>query len=87
MPTIHVSKNFKFAERGHSIREFLAGESYEVSDEIAKLAASHGWAGKEVASPSPVVTDSDPGDGTEVKAIEHAPLNKMRGRPRTKKED
>lgn len=44
MPKITVTQNFKFAENGIHVTEFLAGETYDVSNDCAEVALAEKWA-------------------------------------------
>lgn len=51
MQTIEVKKDFKFAERGIEVLEYVKGRVVSVSDECAGIAIAEKWA---VASTKPV---------------------------------
>lgn len=44
MPKIKVTQNFRFAEHGLHVTEYLAGDVVDVSDECAEVALAEKWA-------------------------------------------
>ncbi len=44
MKTIQVTKPWRYAHHGHTVQEFVPGESYKVSDECAEAAVRRGVA-------------------------------------------
>ena len=66
MPKITVTQNFKFAEQGLYVTEYVAGETYEVSAECAEVAVAEKWATGEKARRAAA-------KAPEVAAVEAAP--------------